>query len=390
MSADRLASAMMKRTSLLTTVLCVACLAMCDSPEDAAPTGDAPAVVFPDTSKPLNHDGAASPETSPEEDVAPDVPTVPDIPPETDPAAPDDAPTTVTDAAPEVDEGGPTAPDVAPETSDKDDGGKDDGGTIPFDPDAPCQPDCADRECGSDGCGGICGYCVYPLICNAGGKCTEICYPSCEGKECGSDGCGGSCGECPALWSCGLDFVCHLDDCPPQCDPLQECGDDKCGGSCGFCSEPHVCESGLCILGPCGEVTSKPVCDGDVLWWCEDKTHLKSDDCAQFLGYGCSFDPWLGHDSCMEKPICTPACEGKLCGPDGCGGACGTCTPGWSCVGAKCIKKVGADCGSVTKMGECDGDVLWFCAGTALSTINCAEYGQTCGWVNATTSFDCK
>jgi hypothetical protein len=64
-----------------------------------------------------------------------------------------------------------------------------------------CVPDtCQDlgTECGawSDGCGGTlkCGGC------GSTGTCTDgvcvVCTPDCSGKECGGDGCGGSCGSC--------------------------------------------------------------------------------------------------------------------------------------------------------------------------------------------------
>jgi hypothetical protein len=60
--------------------------------------------------------------------------------------------------------------------------------------DNPCEPDCAQKECGDDGCGGSCGVCGGMMICN--GYYCEECFPDCPG-DCGPDGCGGSCGECP-------------------------------------------------------------------------------------------------------------------------------------------------------------------------------------------------
>ncbi len=44
---------------------------------------------------------------------------------------------------------------------------------------------------------------------------TEVCVPDCAGKECGSDGCEGSCGTCPgAAPVCSTAGLCTL-DCPP-------------------------------------------------------------------------------------------------------------------------------------------------------------------------------
>ncbi len=38
---------------------------------------------------------------------------------------------------------------------------------------------------------------------------------------------------------------------------------------------------------------------------------------------------------------CTPDCKGKQCGPDGCGGSCGTCQPPAQCVVDQCVKGCG-------------------------------------------------
>jgi hypothetical protein len=68
-----------------------------------------------------------------------------------------------------------------------------------------CQPDCfsKNKQCGDNGCGGICGTCAPALTCGGGGvpfKCG--CTPTCENKACGPDGCGGSCGSCEGGASC--------------------------------------------------------------------------------------------------------------------------------------------------------------------------------------------
>lgn len=56
-----------------------------------------------------------------------------------------------------------------------------------------CIPDCKNKECGSDGCGGSCEECEEGTACERN-QC--ICVPNCQNKNCGSDGCGSSCGEC--------------------------------------------------------------------------------------------------------------------------------------------------------------------------------------------------
>lgn len=59
-----------------------------------------------------------------------------------------------------------------------------------------CARKCSDKECGDDGCGGMCGKC--PAVANkcALFKCVANCIPNCSGKQCGDDGCGDKCGKC--------------------------------------------------------------------------------------------------------------------------------------------------------------------------------------------------
>jgi hypothetical protein len=159
-----------------------------------------------------------------------------------------------------------------------------------------CIPNCVQKSCGDDGCGGSCGVCpkdfscdlgkcmpapsgcgnvtsaglcdgtkllkcvsgqVVTVDCAAGGKvcaysppagvydCVLTCLPNCAGKMCGEDGCGGSCGTCGKGDQC-LAGVCEpLSPCIPDCAG-RTCGDDGCGGSCGSCADGQVCKAGVC------------------------------------------------------------------------------------------------------------------------------------------------
>jgi len=86
-----------------------------------------------------------------------------------------------------------------------------------------CVPDCEGRECGKDFCGGSCGTCEAGFAC-ADGLCA--CVPSCPiaeytddptgsaskvaqlARQCGDDGCGGVCGECLGAAACNEHGVC--------------------------------------------------------------------------------------------------------------------------------------------------------------------------------------
>ncbi len=120
-----------------------------------------------------------------------------------------------------------------------------------------CAPKCLGKECGDDGCGGICGECDAGFSCSPKGACE--CVPACEGKQCGADGCGGDCGYCLPPATCQPDNQCA---CIPSCGGKQ-CGEDGCGGSCGQCPPLNQCQpDGTCAY-------SCPVCpqlEGCAAW----------------------------------------------------------------------------------------------------------------------------
>lgn len=276
----------------------------------------------------------------------------------------------------------------------------------------PCAPRCAERECGDDGCGGSCGACDGGAACVGGvcaclaghrvgccpvdhggdpvatlcrfdscggveatlaacpGGCAEDgaclgCAPSCAGRECGDDGCGGECGvaACPAgaqcvdgqcacvptaAVACCAEGLCLVDSCgvigapvascpggcvdgvcagcSPSCDG-RACGPDGCGGSCGACVEPgESCSAdGLCVCTPAAGVAC---CEGGAAVCPVDSCGAPGPSLAA-CAWGCE------NGVCLP---CQPDCGGKVCGPDGCGGECGTaeCDGGAECVSGQC------------------------------------------------------
>ena len=112
-----------------------------------------------------------------------------------------------------------------------------------FDDDAgACEPQCGDRVCGDDGCGGSCGECGNAEVCSELiGECfPATCTPICDGRECGTDHCGGSCGECQEGSFCDP-HTAKCGECVPSCVG-RACGDDGCGGSCGTCAPGYTCD----------------------------------------------------------------------------------------------------------------------------------------------------
>lgn len=240
-----------------------------------------------------------------------------------------------------------------------------------------CVPQCEGRECGDDGCGGICGYCPYGFLCKVG-VCVEYCVPDCTGRACGDDGCGGLCGECEENEFCGEDFTCVLKGCEPACSG-HACGPDGCGGSCGSCGEGQVCDpqTWQCVKDTaCHEVTAEGRCVGSLLQWCEAGV-LQEKVCDPAEGLVCGFSVVAKKYDCLPPEQCEPQCSGKECGPDQCGATCGECAAGRVCsTGGTC----GAPCGDITETGSCQGDVLQFCHQGILITYDCAAHGLRCQW----------
>ena len=240
-----------------------------------------------------------------------------------------------------------------------------------------CQPDCAGKECGDDGCGGFCGECDDGFLCETDGLCYPDDTPNCEGKECGPDGFGGVCGTCEPGFFCE-EGSCVEGSCQPNCDG-KECGDDGCGGSCGACDdgleclntefgtqcttqcELFTCPAGqFCLFGFCvdQECETDDDCGGapahycDKFLQCKDRKACQATDecntwnkegyCDQDTGYcmydghcwddgdcvggTCGLDHWCQDHNCFEPPSCPPQlpicyvpsgeplCDGMPCG----------------------------------------------------------------------------
>jgi hypothetical protein len=109
---------------------------------------------------------------------------------------------------------------------------------------ARCRPNCSERSCGNDGCGGSCGVCGSNQVCH-GGTC---CVPESRG-----DTCAGRCGT----WenNCGQPVTCNACAAGQQCLGNGSCAivcttNNDCTGSCNGCSNPSVEGEHHCIVGP--------------------------------------------------------------------------------------------------------------------------------------------
>jgi hypothetical protein len=128
-----------------------------------------------------------------------------------------------------------------------------------------CAPACEDKNCGDDGCGGVCGTCDGEAPCNAQGRC-KFCEPGtnvCDGntaKQCNGDGTRyqGNAAACglvsPGKPICiGGECVCE-----ENCEG-KACGDNGCEGDCGECADSQTCDfDQQCVAAECTD--GDPVC----------------------------------------------------------------------------------------------------------------------------------
>ncbi len=183
-----------------------------------------------------------------------------------------------------------------------------------------CTPQCEGKKCGDNGCGGSCGSCGEGTTCDAG-ACVSPCSPKplvCKYNQCGSDGCGGSCGTCPSGFSCesGACEAVALPQAPTSC--VGNCG-SKAPAGC-YCT-PTCAKNGTCCKDYQAICSCAPACQGK---------QCGSDGCGGQCGK-CSGDKPFCDASQQCTAACTKQCDGKACGDDGCGGQCGSCGAGSTC-----------------------------------------------------------
>ena len=241
-----------------------------------------------------------------------------------------------------------------------------------------CAPQCQGKECGPDGCGGTCGTCQGNETCDGAGQCVS-CTPQCQGKECGPDGCGGLCGTCQDTETCNNNQQCvpatgqvSIQAISPDWGYADsETPVSITGG--GFKAGATVRLGGTNLSAV--QILSASLISATVPSGMQPGKYmlivLNSDGGTASLPD--AFE--------VREHTCTPQCTGKECGPDGCGGSCGTCGSELTCDGSgHCVACTpqcsGKQCGPDGCGGECGacgtGEV---CDATGL----CQEIGKSSG-----------
>jgi len=238
--------------------------------------------------------------------------------------------------------------------------------------------------------------CDATTPCNSGLFCTDgVC---CGKSSCGA---GGSCAlsgkegtcyrmqgfSCSNALDCGsghcVDGVCCATACDGQCEACDAKGAE---GTCTpITGKPHGLRT-ACSTDPTSECGAA-VCDGS-----------KRDGCAGFVGSDvecreatCAAGVMTTRATCDGKGACpaaiTTPCDGYQCDPDGlaCLGSCtvdAECLDGFTCLGARCIKKTALCNSDNTAVLEVDGSrtacVSFRCkAGTCLTECATTEDCQS-------------
>ena len=221
---------------------------------------------------------------------------------------------------------------------------------------------------------------------------TGVCIPDCEGKVCGSDGCGGTCGECSGDLTCPKDQKsCVPYDCKKiTFDEMKlhinefdsyyyktKVSDNAIGSTAledimtlQFYGDGYTLKEGTIDLGS-GDNANYETCVECLLLYedvdfynneygrtfFQQKGELVFDEVkegtfesrghASFRLVEVEIDDYssvstpVPGGACYEvenltwDTICTPQCDGRVCGPDGCGGECGEngagCGPDMAC-----------------------------------------------------------
>ena len=95
------------------------------------------------------------------------------------------------------------------------------------------------------------------------------------------------------------------------------------------------------------------------------------------LGFGAAL--LVSACSGSSSGSCKPACQGLSCGPDGCGGTCGTCPAGQSCgANGQCGACVPSCSGKVCGSDGCGGSCGTCASGTCLPAGTCSGCAPVC------------
>ena len=232
------------------------------------------------------------------------------------------------------------------------------------------------------------------LTCDDHNECTDdLCLPAAGCQFTANSA------QCDDGSACTTGDQCSDGWCLPSevldCDDSNLCTDDSCDGESGCvyapnsalcddddeCTENDQCAAAQCILGDSVDCDDGNQCTEDT---CIPVTGCESHSVVD--GTGCGLLP--GERCVNGSCVCVQLCDGKECGPDGCGGSCGNCMgPQELCVGGTCQCQpncVGKECGDDGCGGECGPcQPGLVCQQNACIESSCGDgeaFGNGCLW----------
>lgn len=169
------------------------------------------------------------------------------------------------------------------------------------------------------------------------------------------------CGTAPGAGACPAGQVATEAGCAPDAVVADGGGFGEGGGEsdAGASSvDTGASEDAASDAGPPPTDTAGPDADpSDAAGPDADTFDGGSSDTDPFDGGSPDADPFdVGPpDSGVDAPVCIPDCDGRSCGPDGCGGVCGVCDPDAICTDGGACEPVDPPAGdaSCLEVAEC-------------------------------------
>jgi hypothetical protein len=164
--------------------------------------------------------------------------------------------------------------------------------------------------------------------------------------------------------------------CKKACEKMQQCalGDAGAGEAksssfnCPFsatCNPKEECQAACYLAADCPAILSKA---GAALTPCLQQCATIKTDGGGDKGPGSD-----GPIKLDKGGPCTPQCGGRVCGPNGCGGNCGGCTPPMFCnTYGQCINNCTPNCAG----RQCGGDGCGGSCGSCAPPTVCNTQGQ--------------